>query len=38
MAGGSHAIINIVTIVGALASYVPLANLSLKVGRYSGYY
>ena len=33
MAGGSYAIINIVTIVGALASYVPLANLSLKVGR-----
>lgn len=32
MAGGSYAIINIVTIVGALASYVPLANLSLKVG------
>lgn len=38
MAGGSYAIINIVTIVSALASYVPLANLSLKVGRYSGYY
>ena len=33
MAGGSYAIINIVTIVGALASYVPLANLSLKIGR-----
>ena len=33
MAGGSYAIINIVTIVGALASYVPLTNLSLKVGR-----
>ena len=33
MAGGSYAVINIVTIVGALASYVPLANLSLKVGR-----
>lgn len=33
MAGGSYAIINIVTIAGALASYVPLANLSLKVGR-----
>ena len=31
MAGGSYAIINIVTIVGALAIYVPLANLSLKV-------
>lgn len=38
MASGSYAIINIVTIVGTLASYVPLANLSLKVGRYSGYY
>lgn len=33
MGGGSYAIINIVTIVGALASYVPLANLSLKIGR-----
>ena len=33
MAGGSYAIINIVTIVGALASYVPLANLSLRIGR-----
>lgn len=33
MAGGSYAIINIVTIIGALASYVPLANLSLKIGR-----
>ena len=33
MAGGSYAIINIVTIVGALASYAPLANLSLKIGR-----
>ena len=33
MEGGSYAIINIVTIVGALASYVPLANLSLKIGR-----
>ncbi len=33
MAGGSYAVINIVTIVGALASYVPLANLSLKIGR-----
>ena len=33
MAGGSYAIINIVTIVGALVSYVPLANLSLRIGR-----
>ena len=33
MEGGSYAIINIVTIVGALSGYVPLANLSLKVGR-----
>lgn len=33
MQGGSYAIINIVTIVGALASYVPLANLSLRIGR-----
>ena len=33
MAGGSYAVINIVTIVGALASYVPLANLSLRIGR-----
>ena len=33
MEGGSFAIINITTIVGALASYVPLANLSLKIGR-----
>lgn len=33
LAGGSFAIINMVTIVGALASYVPLANLSLKIGR-----
>ena len=33
MEGGSYAIINITTIVGALASYVPLANLSLKIGR-----
>lgn len=33
MGGGSFAIINIVTIVGALASYIPLANLSLKIGR-----
>ena len=33
LAGGSYAVINIVTIVGALASYVPVANLSLKVGR-----
>lgn len=33
MEGGSYAIINIVTIVGALAGYVPLANLSLKYGR-----
>lgn len=33
MAGGSYAIINIVTIAGALASYAPLANLSLKTGR-----
>ncbi len=33
MAGGSYAIINIVTIAGALASYVPIANLSLKIGR-----
>ena len=31
--GGSYAIINIVTIAGALLSYVPLANLSLKIGR-----
>ncbi len=33
MGGGSFAIINIVTIVGALASYMPLANLSLRIGR-----
>lgn len=33
LAGGSYAIINIVTIVGALASYVPVANLSLRIGR-----
>ncbi len=33
MEGGSYAIINIVTIAGALLSYVPLANLSLKIGR-----
>lgn len=33
MQGGSFAIINIVTIVGALATYVPLANLSLRIGR-----
>ncbi len=33
MGGGSYAIINIVTIVGALVSYVPIANLSLKYGR-----
>lgn len=33
MRGGSYAVINIVTIVGALASYVPMANLSLKIGR-----
>lgn len=33
LAGGSYAVINIVTIVGALASYVPVANLSLKIGR-----
>ena len=33
MGGGSYSIINIVTIVGALASYVPLANLSLRIGR-----
>ena len=33
MYGGSYAIINILTIVGALASYVPIANLSLKYGR-----
>ncbi len=33
MGGGTFAVINIVTIVGALASYIPLANLSLKVGR-----
>ena len=33
MGGGSYAVINIVTIAGALASYVPLANLSLKIGR-----
>ena len=32
MEGGSYAIINIVTIAGALLSYVPLANLSLKIG------
>lgn len=36
LAGGSFAIINMVTIVGALASYVPLANLSLKIGRKKG--
>ena len=33
MTGGSYAVINIVTIVGALVTYVPLANLSLKIGR-----
>lgn len=33
MEGGSYAIINIVTIAGALLSYAPLANLSLKIGR-----
>ena len=33
MQGGSFAIINIVTIIGALATYVPLANLSLRIGR-----
>ena len=33
MGGGSYAIINITTIAGALASYVPIANLSLKYGR-----
>lgn len=33
MGGGSYAIINITTIVGALVSYVPVANLSLKYGR-----
>ena len=33
MGGGSYAIINIVTIAGALISYVPIANLSLKYGR-----
>jgi MFS family permease len=33
MLGGSYAIINIVTIAGGLLSYVPIANLSLKVGR-----
>lgn len=33
MNGGSYAIINIVTIIGALVSYVPLANLSLRIGR-----
>lgn len=33
MEGGSYAIINIMTIAGALASYVPLANLSLRIGR-----
>jgi len=33
MAGGSYAIINIVTIAGGLLSYVPIANLSLKYGR-----
>jgi MFS family permease len=33
MGGGSYAMINIVTIAGGLASYVPMANLSLKVGR-----
>ena len=33
MLGGSYAIINIVTIAGGLLSYVPVANLSLKVGR-----
>ena len=33
MEGGSYAIINITTIAGALLSYVPLANLSLKIGR-----
>ena len=33
MGGGSYAIINITTIAGALASYVPVANLSLKYGR-----
>ena len=33
MEGGSYAIINITTIAGALLSYVPLANLSLRIGR-----
>ena len=33
MGGGSYAIINIVTIAGALISYVPIANLSLTYGR-----
>ncbi len=33
MQGGSYAIINIVTIAGGLISYVPVANISLKVGR-----
>lgn len=33
MAGGSYAIINIVTIAGGLLSYVPIANLSLRYGR-----
>ena len=33
MLGGSYAIINIVTIAGGLLSYVPVANISLKVGR-----
>ncbi len=33
MAGGSYAIINIMTIAGALATYVPIANLSLRIGR-----
>ena len=36
MGGGTFAVINIVTIVGALASYIPLANLSLKVGQAGG--
>lgn len=36
MEGGSYAIINIVTIAGALLSYVPLAILSLKIGREKG--
>jgi Na+/melibiose symporter-like transporter len=33
LAGGSYAIINIMTIAGALVSYVPIANLSLRIGR-----